>query len=188
MNVLLTYYKLEDNLLDEKGIKDILAYNLYKGKLNLAESKYPEKSKAIKEQMNTLNKLEKNKDYNIDKVSNTFGNLMSEIFSYKEDQYQNDLKNIGFNIGKYIYILDAYEDLDEDYIKGRYNPFISYINDKDELKAKVEKLISISLGLLSLSINNLNLQINRGIIENIVYSGVYLRYKKILEEGCDANV
>lgn len=115
MNVLLTYYKLEDNLLDDKGIKDIFAYNLYKNKLNLAHNKYPQKSKIIKEQMNLLNKLEQEKEYNIDKVSNTFGEIMGEIFAYKTDKYEEDLRKIGFNIGKYIYILDAYEDLEEDY-------------------------------------------------------------------------
>ena len=188
MNVLLTYYKLEDNLLDDKGIKDIFAYNLYKNKLNLAQSKYPNKAKVIKEQMNLLNKLEQEKEYNIDKVSNTFGELMGEIFAYKCDKYEEDLKKIGFNIGKYIYILDAYEDLDEDYKKGRYNPFIEYINNKEELKQRVDRLISISLGLLASSIDNLNLRVNRGIIENIVYSGVYLRYKNILQKGCENNV
>lgn len=188
MNVLLTYYKLEDNLLDDKGIKDIFAYNLYKNKLNLAHNKYPQKSKIIKEQMNLLNKLEQEKEYNIDKVSNTFGEIMGEIFAYKTDKYEEDLRKIGFNIGKYIYILDAYEDLEEDYKKGRYNPFIEYINNKEELKQRVDRLVSMSLGLLSSSINNLNIQVNRGIIENIVYSGVYLRYKNILEKGCEINV
>ena len=187
MNVLLTYYKLEDNLLDDKGIKDIFAYNLYKNKLNLAH-KYPQKSKIIKEQMNLLNKLEQEKEYNIDKVSNTFGEIMGEIFAYKTDKYEEDLRKIGFNIGKYIYILDAYEDLEEDYKKGRYNPFIEYINNKEELKQRVDRLVSMSLGLLSSSINNLNIQVNRGIIENIVYSGVYLRYKNILNKGSENNV
>ena len=37
-------------------------------------------------------------------------------------------------------------------------------------------------------LDRLNLQVNRGIIENIVYSGVYLRYKNILEKGCEINV
>lgn len=185
MNILLAYYKLEDNLLDDKGIKDILAYNIYKGKFKLANEKYPHKSNVIKEQMSLLNKLEKEESFNIDKVSNTFGELMGEIFSYRNDKYEEDLRRIGFNIGKYIYILDAYEDLDEDYKKGRYNPYIDYINKKEELKLKVDKLISISLGLLSSSIENLNLELNRGIIENIVYSGVYLRYKNILEKGRD---
>lgn len=188
MNVLLTYYKLEDNLLDDKGVKDILAYNLYKSKLKMAHKKYPHKSQIIKEQMKILNQLEKNKEYNIDKVSNTFGELMGEIFAYKKDKYEDDLRRIGFNIGKYIYILDAYEDLNEDYKKGRYNPFMEYINKREELKIRVDRLISISLGLLASSIDRLNLQVNRGIIENIVYSGVYLRYKNILEKGCEINV
>ena len=104
------------------------------------------------------------------------------------DKYEDDLRRIGFNIGKYIYILDAYEDLNEDYKKGRYNPFMEYINKREELKIRVDRLISISLGLLASSIDRLNLQVNRGIIENIVYSGVYLRYKNILEKGCEINV
>ena len=58
----------------------------------------------------------------------------------------------------------------------------------EELKQRVDRLVSMSLGLLSSSINNLNIQVNRGIIENIVYSGVYLRYKNILNKGSENNV
>lgn len=188
MNIILSHYKLEDNLLDDKGIKDILAYNIYKGKLKLAYEKYPRKAEIIKQQMKLLNELEKEKSSNIDMVSNTFGEVMGEVFSYKDDSYEEDLRRIGFNIGKYIYILDAYEDLEEDYKKGRYNPFNEYINKREELKVRVDKLISISLGLLASSIDKLNLQINRGIIENIVYSGVYMRYKNILNKGSESNV
>ena len=108
---------------------------------------------------------------------------MSEIFAYKEDEFEKDLKTIGFNIGKYIYLLDAYEDLDKDYKKGRYNPFIDYIDKREELKVRVDKLISISLGMLGRGVDNLNLKMNTSIIENIVYSGVYLRYQNILKEG-----
>ena len=188
MNILLTYYKLEDNTLDERGIKDKLVYNIYKSKFKTAHNKYPKKSKIIKTQMDILRNLEREESDNIDKVSNTFGELMGEIFSYKDDKYENDLRSIGFNIGKYIYILDAFEDLQEDYEKGRYNPFKEYINKIDDLITKVDRLLSISLGLLSSSIDNLNLQLNRGIIENIVFSGVYLRYKNILKKGYERNV
>lgn len=187
MNVLLTYYKLEDNLKDDKGIKDILAYHIYKGKLKKAYDKYPEKADFINEQLNKLHALEFKKSTNIDEVSNTFGNIMGEIFSYKNDNYQKDLRNIGFNIGKYIYILDAYEDLEKDIKKGRYNPFIEYKDNKQELKIKVDKLISTSLGYLAQSIDNLDIKINLNIIENIIYSGVYLRYKNILNKGCEVN-
>lgn len=188
MNVLLAYYKLEDNLNDENRIKDKVAYNLYKKKLKLAYEKYPKKAEFIKAQLEELNKLEKEKNVNIDMVSNTFGALMGEVFVYKNDDYEEDLRNIGFNIGKYIYLLDAYEDLDKDYEKGRYNPFIEYIDKREELKDRVDKLISISLGILAQSIDNLNLKMNINIIDNIVYSGVYLRYKSILDKGCESNV
>ncbi|CEN85845.1 DUF5685 family protein [Paraclostridium sordellii] len=188
MNVLLTYYKLEDNLHDDKGIKDIIAYNLYKGKLKKAYEKYPKKADYIKSQLEELQKLESENSTNIDKVSNTFGNLMGEIFAYKEDDFEGKLRSIGFNIGKYIYILDAYEDLDKDIKKGRYNPFIEYIDKKEELIKKVDKLISISLGYLSQSIDELHIKTNVGIIDNIIYSGVYLRYKNILNKGCEVNV
>ena len=188
MNVLLTYYKLEDNLKDDKGIKDKLAYNIYKSKLKLAYEKYPKKAQVIKEQLDILYNLEIEKNTNIDLVSNTFGKLMAEIFAYKQDEFEKDLRQIGFNVGKYIYLLDAYEDLDKDYKKGSYNPFIEYIDKREELKIRADKLISMSLGMLGRGTDNLNLEMNTGIIENIVYSGVYLRYQNILEKGCESNV
>lgn len=183
MNVLLTYYKLEDNVKDDNRLKDKIAYNVYKGRLKSAYEKYPKKAEFIKEQLEILYNLEQEKNTNIDLVSNTFGKLMSEIFAYKEDECESELRNIGFNIGKYIYLLDAYEDLDNDYKNGRYNPFIDYIDRKEELKERVDKLISISLGMVSRKIDKLNLKVNTSIIENIIYSGVYLRYQNILEEG-----
>ncbi len=188
MNILLSYYKLEDNLYDDNGIKDKLAYELYKGKLKKAYEKYPQKAEYIKQQLGNLRELEKQESKSIDKVSNTFGNLMGEIFVYKKDEYEQNLRNIGFNLGKYIYILDAYEDLEEDNKKGRYNPFIDYIDKKEELKNKVDRLISMSLGMVAKNIENLNFEFNKAIIDNIIYSGVYLRYKHILEEGCETNV
>ena len=54
MNVLLSYYKLEDNLNDDKGIKDIISYNLYKGKLKSAYNKYPQKAEYIKNELQLL--------------------------------------------------------------------------------------------------------------------------------------
>ena len=188
MNILLSYYKLEDNLYDDNGIKDKLAYELYKGKLKKAYEKYPQKAEYIKQQLGNLRELEKQESKSIDKVSNTFGNLMGEIFVYKKDEYEQNLRNIGFNLGKYIYILDAYEDLEEDNKKGRYNPFIDYIDKKEELKNKVDRIISMSLGMATKNIEQLNLEFNKSIIDNIIYSGVYLRYKSILEKGCESNV
>ena len=44
--------------------------------------------------------------------------------AFYEKYSEEDLKKIGFNIGKYIYILDAYEDLEKDEKSNAYNPLL----------------------------------------------------------------
>ena len=85
-------------------------------------------------------------------------------------------------------ILDAYEDLQKDISKNRCNPFKEYEGREEELKNRVDRLISMSLGFMAQSIDKLDLKVNVNIIENIIYSGVYLRYKNILNKGCEINV
>lgn len=188
MNVLLAYFKLKDNVKDERRIKDKIAYNMYKGSLKDTKNKYKYKAEYIEKCLYELEVLEAEDSIDLDDVSNTFGKLMGEIFAYKKDEYEEILRNIGFNIGKYVYILDAYEDLPEDIEKNRYNPFKEYKPKSEELKKKVDRIISMSLGILGRNIDMLNLKRNVGIIENIIYSGVYLRYKNILYgDGKDKN-
>ncbi|MDR0880795.1 MAG: DUF5685 family protein [Clostridioides sp.] len=233
MNVLLTYYKLEDDVIDDKDFKSKIAFNLFKGNHKSAYERYPEKAEYMKAQLEHLRELENEDCDDIDEVSNIFGNLMGEIFAYRKDEYEERLRFVGFNIGKYIYTLDAYEDLDEDIAKNRYNPFKSYrtlnlgkendlnstralnlsktkfaradvdesIKNKDfaELKEvspstrhalsnRVDNIIGMTLGFLGQSVDSLDLKYNRGIIENIIYSGVYLRYKGILKKGDERSV
>lgn len=180
MNILLSYYKLQDNVADDGGIKNKLAEIAYRKSFDTALKKYPEKARSIKENLDRLSDLEKSESTNIDEISNTFGNLMAEVFSYKDDEYAQRLKNVGFNIGKYIYILDAFADLDDDIKNKSYNPFISYKDDREALKMRVDKLISMILSRLEMNILSLDLNLNKTIIENILYSGIYLRYKGIL--------
>lgn len=187
MNILLSYYKIYDNLIDENRIIDKFAYNTYKKLFDKVNLKHEKKSKIIKENLDKLNSLEKENCDNIDLVSNTFGNVMAEVFSYKNDENEEILRNIGFNIGKYIYILDAFCDLDKDIKKNRYNPFISYKDKKEELKELVDEILKMCLGVLVRNIDLLDINKNLGIIENIVYSGMYERYVYFLNKGCEKN-
>ncbi|WAW14484.1 DUF5685 family protein [Peptostreptococcus equinus] len=180
MNILLTYYKLEDNVIDEGRLKDKFLKSAYEKSYKTALAEYPEKAQKIKNHMKKLNNLELENCQNIDEISNVFGELMSDIFSYKEDEYMDRLSRVGFNIGKYIYILDAYEDLDKDLEKGSYNPFKKYENDREKLRENVDKNIGFTLTMLEEAINSLDIKINKSIIDNILYSGIYLRYKGIL--------
>ncbi len=181
MNILLAYYKLEDDVNDEGGIKSRLARRAYKKSFKTAYDKYPKKADFIKKCLGELRFLEEDQSSSIDQTSNCFARLLEEIFDYKDDDYRDRLRKVGFNIGKYIYIMDAYEDLDEDLEKGRYNPFTSYKDEREALKDRVDKLIGMTLARLEEAILDLDIEVNKSIIDNIIYSGVYLRYKGLIK-------
>lgn len=184
MNILLAYYKLEDDVNDEGDIKSRLVRRAYRKSFKTAYDKYPQKADFIKACLGELRSLEEDQSTSIDQTSNCFARLLEEIFDYKDDEYRDRLRKVGFNIGKYIYIMDAYEDLDQDLEKGRYNPFSSYKDDREGLKVKVDKLIGMTLARLEEAILDLDIKVNKSIIDNIIYSGVYLRYKGLIN-GAD---
>lgn len=184
MNILLAYYKLEDDVNDEGDIKSRLLRRAYRKSFKTAYDKYPQKADFIKTCLGELRSLEEDQSTSIDQTSNCFARLLEEIFDYKDDEYRDRLRKIGFNIGKYIYIMDAYEDLDQDLEKGRYNPFSSYKDDREGLKVRVDKLIGMTLARLEEAILDLDIKVNKSIIDNIIYSGVYLRYKGLIN-GAD---
>ena len=184
MNILLAYYKLEDDVNDEGDIKSRLVRRAYRKSFKTAYDKYPQKADFIKACLRELRSLEEDQSTSIDQTSNCFARLLEEIFDYKDDEYRDRLRKVGFNIGKYIYIMDAYEDLDEDLEKGRYNPFTDYKDDREALKLRVDKLIGMILSRLEEAILDLDIKVNKSIIDNIIYSGVYLRYKGLIN-GAD---
>ena len=157
-----------------------MARQVYKKSFKTAYDKYPKKADFIKKCLGELRSLEEDQSSSIDQTSNCFARLLEEIFDYKDDDYRDRLRKVGFNIGKYIYIMDAYEDLDEDLEKGRYNPFTSYEDDREALKDRVDKLIGMTLARLEEGILDLDIEVNKSIIDNIIYSGVYLRYKGLI--------
>ena len=49
---------------------------------------------------------------------------MAELFDYRQDHWSPELRSIGFNLGKYIYLLDAYDDLARDERKAHTIPCV----------------------------------------------------------------
>lgn len=48
--------------------------------------------------------------------------MVAEVFCWKEDEWAEELRTMGFYMGKFIYLMDAYEDYDRDKKKNCYNP------------------------------------------------------------------
>ncbi|MBQ9765914.1 MAG: hypothetical protein IJW18_06930 [Lachnospiraceae bacterium] len=187
MNVLLTYYKCKDDWQDEKKhIKNAYA-KLLTGKMKSKESCFLNKKEKVEELLSELSKHEKEKEADIDAMAGIFGKLLGHIFAYTSDEWEDELYRMGFFLGKFIYLCDAYEDLEEDMKKGNYNPFAN-MHDKAGFDDKVKNLLTMMMAQCCKEFETLPIIKNLDILRNILYSGVWSRYeiavdKKRKQEG-----
>ncbi len=176
MNILMTYYKCIDDWQDEKKITRKVVADLLKKNAHKVMDKYPEKAKIISDNMNALSEAEKRLETNIDTVADCFGNVLGCIFAINDDEWTDTLYNIGYCLGKYIYILDAYEDLDKDIKDNQYNVLVSHrqANGFDEM---CEAVLNAIMAQCARSFEMLPIIQDVQILRNILYSGVWTRFQ-----------
>ena len=177
MCVLLAYYKCKDDWKDEHRLKSRLAMALLSRKAKQVAEQYPEKASFIEKKMNMLDIVENARNLPIDKVAKVFGEIMAEIFVYRDDFWKDDLYKLGFYLGKFIYMLDAYEDIEKDIKTGDYNPF-KELYGKPGFDEQVLNLLLLMIGEATDAFERLPLVENTEILRNILYSGVWVRYGK----------
>ena len=177
MCVLLAYYKCRDDWKDEHKLKACFAMTVLSRKAKRVAERYPEKAAFIEKKMNMLGIVENAKNLPIDKVAKVFGEIMAEVFVYRDDFWKEDLYKLGFYLGKFIYLLDAYEDVEKDMKTGDYNPFKEFYA-KPGFDDQVLNLLLLMIGEATDAFERLPLVENTEILRNILYSGVWVRYGK----------
>ena len=100
---------------------------------------------------------------------------MSELFCYKQDEWEGSLRKIGFYLGKFIYLLDAYDDLDEDIKKKQYNIWRSYMEEED-FDNRVENILDMMMAECCREFEMLPILQDVNILRNILYAGVFSKY------------
>ncbi len=174
LNVILSYYNLLDNWKDDRDYKSLAAAKILGKGFKKSSSSLNDLTETVKLHLNNISKLEKQNIDDIDAVSNEFGYLMEEMFLYKKDHWEQSLRKIGFYIGKFIYFIDAYDDMKKDEERGSYNPFNKLnVENKEEY---AHSLLMLNLTLLSDEIEKLPLVQDKGIIDNIIYSGMLNKF------------
>ncbi len=176
LNIILSYYNMLDNWQDDRDYKSLVVMKALTGEFKRASAVLPEKSLIIKERLENITRLEKDNTNDIDAVSNEFGHLMEEIILYKKDEWEKNLRKIGFYLGKFIYYLDAFEDMKKDEENNSYNPFNNLKTDSKQQYAR--DLIMLNLSFLSDEIEKLPLVQDKGTIDNIIYSGILNKLDK----------
>ncbi len=181
MNVILAYYHMKDDWEDEKKISGYLGTKAFKKKVKKLIDVYPRQSKVIREELKNLSKLEKEDTQNIDSISGCFGRILAELFVYKEDFWQERLRKMGFYLGKFIYIMDAYEDLDKDLKENNYNP-LKYQREKEGYEVRCQQMLCMMIAEATAQFEGLPCILDIDILRNILYDGVWVKYRKIQEQ------
>ena len=180
MNVLLTFYKCLDDWQDEKNYpKHVISIMLKKDYARISR-KYPRQVEAVEAYMRKLNMLESKRETNLDAIAGLTGEMLGEIFSWKDDIWAEELHCLGFYMGKFIYLMDAYEDLEKDLRKKEYNPFEAMVKNNPKDFDTLSKLILTSMmSECSKSFERLPILRHASIIRNILYSGVWSKYEYV---------
>lgn len=186
MNIMMSYYKSDDDWKDERKITKGIFANLIRGKNTDISRMYERKSHIIKENFEMLNKAEDIKEENIDLISGYFGNIMSELFVPQDDEWSENLSKMGFYLGKFIYILDAYEDVLEDVEKGNYNPFTNRYKEQ-KFDDWIKQILILSAAECAKEFEKLPIIYNVEILRNIIYSGIWTRYSIVKEKRNKKN-
>ncbi|MEE0955484.1 MAG: DUF5685 family protein [Eubacterium sp.] len=193
MNVLLVYYNLMDDWLDEKKVSSRNAAAMLKKKALQVENACPEQAEAVRTYLEKLHKGEE--DFRtkppgsrreaierVDYMASLTGRLFARIYQVKKDDlWSRDLALTGFGIGRFIYLTDAWDDLEKDRKKGNYNPFLPLVKEAD-YEALAADMLKGSAALAARGFERLPIVENVDILRDILYSGIWVRYRQKREK------
>ena len=145
---------------------------------------YKNKIEAILSLLDELGTREKMNETNVDVVAGLFGRIMQILFVPFDDIYANGLGRMGFYLGKFIYIMDAFDDVEDDVKKGRYNVFSKYYTDPD-FETHVKDMLTMMMAECSDAFEMLPAVDNADILRNILYSGVWNSYERRVSKNLE---
>ncbi|PYG86967.1 hypothetical protein LY28_02589 [Ruminiclostridium sufflavum DSM 19573] len=190
INIILAYNNIVDKWKDDKSKTALAGLVGLKRAYKRLTVKYSEKCAIISKRLEELSLLEKDNCDSIDAAAEPFARLMEEVLDYKklDDNTRRVLRWMGYNLGKWIYLIDAFDDLEDDIKNSSYNPFVTHFkydgSDVSEFRSKIKEQAEFTLlyclGETSKAFELLETKENKGILENILYIGMLSKTDKIL--------
>ena len=184
LSVVSSYFKIVDNIYDSKGIKKLIykmVKPIFRHWLNKAKKNYPYIFDAVSEMSENQLKAENNSDCHIDMAADPTATMLKKILSYEATTKSQSvvLEEMGYNLGRWIYLIDAIDDYDKDNKKGGFNPFLSY-DGNENIRDYCNQVLNMSLSRLYRAWELLDVTLYRGIINNILLKGLATKQKEIL--------
>ena len=192
VSVVMTYYKLEDDRKDSRfwgKIKAAFFSLLFRGAYRKAKKNFPEIDKVVSEQMDNQAKYEASGEKGIDQSAEATARMLSKIcvMIAKDETERRVLKQFGYYIGRWVYLIDAADDMETDQKENNFNPFLKLLEEKKaELgetfcpEEYINGILNQTLYHAISSYQLLELKHFDAIIENIMMLGLPMIQKQIL--------
>ena len=122
-------------------------------------------------------------DVSPDQAGACFGDLMAELFAFQHDEWEEPLRRMGYSLGKFIYLLDAYDDLEDDADSGSFNPLLPVRARMQEqgtdFNGYMRTLLTMLMASCTRAFEILPIVKNIDILRNILYAGVWTKFEEI---------
>ncbi|MBQ4450907.1 MAG: hypothetical protein II912_00870 [Clostridia bacterium] len=175
IDLLLAFYNCLDDWADDKSrLKELGAKQLMDAFLS-ARARRMRQAFAIEKQLGRLRRFERERSGDVLGAADCFGSMLGEVFAYRDDMWAPALKSMGAALGRFIYIMDAWDDARRDEKKGRYNP-LKDMRALPDYEERVYDLLQTQMALCAGAFETLPIVQDIGILRNIIYSGVWTRY------------
>lgn len=184
MNMLLMEYKCLDDWKDDGKRLRLLMARILGRRTGESRRRYSRKLEQIAAAMEELSRAEEQGVTDLDRMAGCFGQVMARIVTCREDEWEENLYRFGFYLGKFVYLLDAYEDLEEDIKKGRYNPLRERYAEPGFEQSCLD-ILTMMMSACCREFEQLPILDNVEILRNILYSGVWSRYKAVRDRRQD---
>lgn len=184
MNVALAYLNLLDDWHDDKNFLSLLQAKLLKKKYKRVAALCPRQCQAMERCLSQLSQFERSGEQSPDTGAKLFGELMGEIFVWREDRWSGSLRSMAGSLGEFIYIMDAVVDLEKDIKKRSFNPLIA-LKEAGRGDGYFEEILTMLIGDCTIAFEKLPLVEDVPIMRSILYSGVWAKYE--LKKAKKAN-
>jgi len=181
MNIALAYHKCMDDWQDEHSLLDRTEAALLQKGYEEVCKRYPEKCRMIEECLSQLSRLEKSDEASLDAAANLSGKMVGILYRFQEDLWADTLEQMGQCLGRFIYLMDAYEDLPSDIRKKRFNPLRAY-RQQEDYEIFVKESLTMLIGDCTEAFETLPLVQDMDILRNILYAGCWTRYEQLQQK------
>ena len=184
--MIMVYHKLCDDINDSSFFKGLIKRVLrpfFSLKRKKASKKYPQVDEIIGSAMFAQSELEKKKDAGIDASAHPSATAMGKLLAFGfEGETASKLERFGYLAGRWVYLVDAFDDMPDDKKTSSYNVFNNMGKSEKEAEEYAEGVLNVTAAQLIIQLEELNPARFGDILENIVVDGMYNTVQTIKKE------